>query len=217
MKVSKEQLSTWFDEFNAEYFNSSLPEPKFVTGNAKTQLGAMAYKWKSVMGMKKCYGYTIRISNYYDAGEKQFKNVLLHEMIHHYIVVKGIKDTSSHGVVFRRIMNKLNACGWNISIRTNTKGWAVAGKEGHRHETFLILAAVTSTGKHILSVVNPAYAKRIDRMMKLSHEVKSYSFYTSCDSFFSSFPKVRSPRGRVVTVSLFIEKVRAMNKTDVGK
>lgn len=215
MKVSAKLLRTWFDEFNREYFSSSLPEPRFVTGNARTQLGAMAYKWKSTMGIKKYYGYTIRISNYYDADEKQFKNVLLHEMIHYYIIIKRIKDTSSHGVVFRRIMNEMNARGWNISVRTDTRNWTVAGNNNTKHETFLVLAAVTYTGRHLLAVVNPAYARRIDKIMKLSREVKSYAFYTSCDSFFSSFPKVRSPRGRLVSLSLFKEKVDAMSRTDV--
>lgn len=215
MKVSTELLRTWFDEFNREYFSSSLPEPRFVTGNARTQLGAMAYKWKSCMGRKRYYDYTIRISNYYDFDEKQFKNVLLHEMIHYYIVVKGINDTSSHGVVFRRIMNRMNACGWNISVRTDTKDCTVAGRKGTGNETLLVMAVVTYTGKHLLSVVNPAYARRIDKIMKLSREVKSYAFYTSCDSFFSSFPKVRSPRGRLVSPSLFKEKVDAMSRTDV--
>ncbi|WP_288318009.1 SprT-like domain-containing protein [Xylanibacter caecicola] len=214
MKVSTILLKTWFDEFNREYFHSSLPVPKFVIGNARTQLGAMAYKWKSVMGRKEYYGYTIRISNYYDADEKQFKNVLLHEMIHYYIVIKGIKDTSSHGVVFRRIMNEMNARGWNITVRTDTRNWNVAGKSSTKGETFLVLAAVTHAGKHLLSVVNPAYARRIERIMKLSQEVKWHAFYTSCDSFFSSFPKVRSPRGRIVSPAVFMKKTDAMNRTD---
>ena len=38
----------------------------------------------------------------------------------------------------------------------------------------------TLAGRHLLSVVNPAYARRIDKIMKLSREVKSYAFYTSC-------------------------------------
>lgn len=215
MKVSTEILRTWFDEFNRKYFDSSLPEPRFVTGNARTQLGAMAYKWKSTMGFRKYYDYTIRISNYYDADEKHFKNVLLHEMIHYYIVIKKIKDNSSHGVVFHRIMNRLNASGWNISVRTDTKNWAVAGRRDRKNETFLVLAVITDKGKHLLSVVSPAYAGRIDRIIRQSHEIRSYAFYTSCDSFFSSFPKVRSPRGRIVSPSLFMEKVGAMNRTDV--
>lgn len=206
MSVSTDILRTWFEEFNRDYFNSSLPEPKITTGKSRTQLGTMGYKWKSVMGFKKYYDYTIRISNYYDVSEIQFKNVLLHEMIHYYIVFMKINDTSSHGIIFRRIMNRINSQGWNISVRTDTRAWKVADDKNTVHEKFVVLAVVTNTGKHILSVVSPGYVHRLGSILRISHDVKSYAFYTSCDKYFSSFPKVRSPRGRVVSPSLFMEK-----------
>ena len=215
MQVTTEILKSWFNEFNRNYFGSALPEPAFAVGKARTQLGAMAYKWKSVMGFRKYYGYTIRISNYYDAGEEQFKNVLLHEMIHYYIVFKGIKDTSSHGVVFRRMMASLNARGWAISVRTDTGGWAVAGKGRVSKERYIVLAAVLSSGKCLLTVVSPGNSRRLGTVMKMSREVSSHAFYVTGDSFFATFPKVRSPRGRIVSRAMFDKKTGEMTRIEL--
>lgn len=173
-------------------------------------MGAMAYKWTATAGIRKYYGYTIRISNYYDASEKQFKSTLLHEMIHYYIAVKKIKDTSSHGVVFRRMMKALNTHGWDIGIKANTIGWEKAGDTGSRKEQYLVMAVVTRDGRYMLTVVNPGYAKSIDKGLRQLREVKWHAFYITEDRFFSSFPKVRSLRGRIVTHGLFEEKTGSM-------
>ncbi len=52
--------------------------------------------------------FKLSMSTYYDMTDKQAKSVLLHEMIHYIIGYTGLKDTASHGVVFRGMMDKLN-------------------------------------------------------------------------------------------------------------
>ena len=49
------------------------------------------------------------------------EDVVIHEMIHLYIAFNGIKDSSSHGSVFRKMMNDINLKhGRNITVSTRT-------------------------------------------------------------------------------------------------
>ena len=91
MQVNVELLKEWFADFNVRYFGGSLPVPAFAVGRSRTQLGCMSCKVRRRMFSKSYTDYTIRLSNYYDADERHFKNVLLHEMIHLCITVEANK------------------------------------------------------------------------------------------------------------------------------
>lgn len=120
-------MEKWFRFFDDEYFGGKLPTPELGVTRAKTRLGQMAYKRATRWGRTKLYDFKISMSTYYDMTEKQAKSVLLHEMIHYMIGYTGLKDTSSHGIVFRGMMDKLNRTyGWDIRVMTSTKGWKVS-------------------------------------------------------------------------------------------
>lgn len=203
MRVSTEYLRSRFGTFNAEYFGGALPEPRFVVSNSRTILGQFSCrrerKWP--FGRTRMTDYTIKVSGYYDMTERDCDNVLLHEMIHYRIAFGGLRDTSPHGQVFRREMARLNACGWNISVSTRTRQWAVA--ERNRRGPYTVLALTTTDGRRMLSVANPAYAARIDSIAARSAAVRERAWYVSDDDYFASFPRARSLRGRIVDSAEF--------------
>lgn len=195
MRVDADCLKVWFSEFNAMYFGGCLPVPAISTGMSKTRLGSMS--WRSGRRIfRRVTDYSIRISNYYDADEMTFKSVLLHEMIHLYIVSAGLRDTSAHGLIFREQMRRINSYGWKVSVTAKMQGVAVSRPA--RRRARVVLAAVTSGGKCIFSVVSPRYVVRIDRVMRDSRDVSSYSWHISTDDYFAAYPVVRTPKGRVV-------------------
>lgn len=209
MQVTPQQLREWFAVFNRRYFESMLSEPKFAVGKSRTRLGALSWKThrKLLFGVK-C-DYTIRLSNYYDVEERDFKNVLLHEMIHLYIESQHVKDTSSHGVVFRRMMRTINEDGWNITVSGKVDGEKRA-ESVRKKRSRVVLAVTTTSGKCLLSVVNPHYVHKINTAMRTARDIKSYSWHVSADDYFSSFTVVRSPKGRIVSSEVFAEKVSSM-------
>lgn len=151
--------------------------------------------------------FTLSISNYYDQTEYQFRNVLLHEMIHLSIAASGIKDTSSHGVVFRGMMDRLNREGWNISVTTPMRGTPKAYTGSSTViQQYLVLAIEMKDGKHFLSSVNPKFAKSLNVRLQRLPEVKHYAWYTTNDKWFEDMPKVRSLRGRVVDTDTYARK-----------
>ena len=156
---------------------------------------------RTLLGWKTS-GFAIRLSTYYDCTERELQTVLLHEMIHLYIVAEGLRDTSPHGVLFRRKMDAINADGWGISVSAKIKEAALGtGAAGKRRR--VVLAVRMSDGRCLLSVVNPRYVGKIDSMVRRSADVAASAWYLSGDGYFADFPAVRSPKGRVVPADVF--------------
>lgn len=251
MGITIETLRLWFRQFNTDYFDGELPEPRLVLSRSRTRLGSMSCRRKIVSGnrmsfslnsersvgrgntqggggsifsklarrislsnpqspiLEKSCDYSIHISTYYDCAERDFQNVLLHEMIHLHIAHKELRDTSSHGVIFRRMMNELNAqYGWNICVSTSTKGWKTTDEPTKKIR--LVLAIALKDGKHFLSVVNPRYYRTLNQQLLRVKEVQSATWFTTDDNFFHGYSAVRSLRGKSVNAAVFEEKTREM-------
>ncbi len=221
MIVTREWIEEWFDYFNREYFGGKLPMPEIGVTHAKTRLGQMSFKRATRWGRTKLYDFKISISTYYDMTDKQAKSVLLHEMIHYIIGYTGLKDTSSHGIVFRGMMDKLNRTyGWDIRIMTSTKGWKVseqvkAKKEAKGPQTYLMLAIEMKDGKHFLSRVNPSFAHRIESQLVKLREVNLHQWYTTQESYFEDYPQVRSLRGRRISKADFAKLLNVLTEYHV--
>lgn len=213
MELTVTYLRSQFAVFNADYFGGKLPVPHFAVSNSRTMLGQFRClrRRKSPFGKCVTSGYTIKVSEYYDMPEREYHNVLLHEMIHYYIAYSGVTDTSPHGKVFRKLMGELNECGWNISVSTSTRKWAVA--EHNRKRCRIVLAAVTSDERYFLSVVNRGYVKYIDSLARQSPAIKSHEWFVSDDDMFIGYPASRSLRGQLTSKDKFNEIVSMLNKT----
>ncbi|MGN0280871.1 MAG: SprT-like domain-containing protein [Prevotella sp.] len=107
-----------FNEFNRLMFNGQLPELPIAVGRARTSLGGLHFeRRRKLFGGVEMRNFHIRISSMYDLEEREFEDVLIHEMIHYHILHNRLKDTSAHGHLFRSMMNDINArYGRHISI-----------------------------------------------------------------------------------------------------
>lgn len=210
MQISVQWLEQWFTVFNEQYFDSGLPLPRLALSRSRTRLGSMSCKRLTrLLRGTKFSDFTIRLSNYYDLSEREFQNVLLHEMIHYSIAYTGLKDTSPHGVVFRRMADEFNRKhGWNIKVTGSTRGVKPAKPQPDRE--FLVLALLLDSGEHLFSVVNPRYAHEIDCNIRSVSRVKNFSWYTTRDHYFMDFPRVRSLRGRRVSMNVYEKKTAEM-------
>lgn len=215
MQVSIEWIKNWFLRFNADYFGGQLPLPRLRLSQSRTRMGSMSCKRKYHLGKYHLTDFTIHMSNYYDLTERQFQNVLLHEMIHYAIAYSGMKDTSAHGIVFRRMMDHLNRDhGWEITIMSHRKDLPLAhGISTDR--TYLVLALSLISGERMLSVVNPAYARRLNRLVPTVPGLRDYGWYLSNDPYFFEFPKVRSLRGRKVDEREYQERLSQMERINL--
>lgn len=200
--IDEAWLHASFDTFNRLYFDNALPRPRLSLSQSRTRLGSMSCKHKLTWRGYKSYQYAIHVSTYYNQTERQYQNVLLHEMIHYYIAYKGIVDTSPHGKIFRQMMKNLNEkYGWEISVSSRISEAKPASVQSSATPRLILLLEVQGRG-HFVSVVNPKYVSVMEHELQRLSEVKQHAWYLSSDAYFDSFPVVRSLRGRRITVEM---------------
>ena len=120
MKATVPFVEEKFRQFNESYFGGELPPIPIVLSRARTFLGKLEYKGKrGIFGaVVSYYDFRMKISYNFDLPENELEDVIIHEMIHYYIVLNRIKDTSTHGKVFKGIMHTLNSqYGRHITVR----------------------------------------------------------------------------------------------------
>ena len=134
MVPSKFNLISNFHYFNEEYFGGVLPLPKLVIRSSYRTLG---YFHCDV----DCYGNitneTIEISDNYDYNESQFRDILVHEMIHYYLLYEGLDTKCKHGKEFKKMANDFNSkYGMNITSTINLNEYKI--KKGNSNLIFKI-------------------------------------------------------------------------------
>lgn len=119
MELTTELLEKKFNEYNTLYFNDSLPTPSFRIINSYRNCGK--FRFIEIPSRKKINHERIEISGYYDWTEEQLRDVIIHEMIHFYVIRNHMEDEKdSHGGEFMKIANELNEkYGMNISKKTD--------------------------------------------------------------------------------------------------
>ena len=109
-----------FDKCNKAYFEGKLPIPQFDLLHSYLLCGYFEYT-KGGWFDKTLYDPTISITDYYDFTEKQFQDILCHELIHYYLAYFGIDRGCHHGKEFKKMANRLNRkYGLNITKEIDT-------------------------------------------------------------------------------------------------
>lgn len=208
-ELTIDYLRQAFEHYNNLIFDGKLPVPKLKWSRAKTRLGQMACKRKRSWGRTKFYDFSISVSNYYKLTTEQIDDVLIHEMIHYSIAYTGLKDTSSHGIVFRGMMDKINrSFGRHITISVRTRN--LQPRTAQQPKDYLILALEMKDGKYFLSSVNPSAAGKLAISLARTREIAHYAWYQSQDEYFHSMPRVRSLRGRQVSKEVYTTMIEKM-------
>lgn len=97
IKITKELLNEWFDEFNAEFFNGELRKTSFVITNNVSRFGQFRPRT-----------WTIEISTACVRTERDYKNTFIHECCHCYVRQKYGHRVQSHGYEWKEIANRIN-------------------------------------------------------------------------------------------------------------
>ena len=109
MKADITYIKKKFEEFNKQMFAGKLPMLPIELSNAKTFLGQCVFKIRRLPnGRTEKYDFRLRINTRVDLSEQELEDTVIHEMIHYYIGINQLNDTSAHGQIFRRIMDDIN-------------------------------------------------------------------------------------------------------------
>lgn len=121
MKITVYRLELFFSAYNYDYFNGELPTPKFKVMHKKDVLGTCWCSWLSKKDA------VISITDRYVLTEWQFRNIMVHEMIHYYLAYTRKDMFCRHGKAFKKMMNDLNKrYGLNIQLSCNLDKYTLA-------------------------------------------------------------------------------------------
>ncbi len=123
MNIDKFVIFADFTKYNNEYFGGVLPYPEFVIGHGYFTMGHFTCLLDEY---DEPYNQKIEISDRFDYTESQLRDIIVHEMIHYYLVWTKEDLHANHGKAFKRKAKELNEkYGLNITPRINTENYKV--------------------------------------------------------------------------------------------
>ncbi len=199
MQLTTDYIQQKFDTLNAMCFGGKLPSLPIEISRARTFLGALRFEKK-----KKLFGgyvYTnlrlvvsTRIATL--DTEREVEDVILHEMIHYFIIFNKHKDTAPHGVLFRDMMGYLNErYGRNVTISyklpAEEKAKELSVRQGKIRQHFVCVVHFCD-GR--VGVTVSARTRLFQLWDALPHfgGVKTCQWYVSTEPFFNRFPRSQS-------------------------
>ena len=192
MRATIPYVEKKFEDFNRLMFDGKLPMLPIELSDAKTFLGMCVYKKKrTLLGKTVCYDFKLRINTRIDLAEEEVEDIIIHEMIHYYILVNKIKDTSAHGRVFRQMMNGINER-FGRHIRISHK--PTQEQKEQLYETKqrwrVVAYVVFKDGRTGIKVLPRIMPKVMNYYNVVGREscVERIELYISNDTFFNRFP-----------------------------
>lgn len=181
-----------FLKFNSLIFKNDLPVPRFSLVHASTFLGKCRYRWKrGIDGKIVNYDFNLRFSLSHDLDEFVWEDTVIHEMIHYHMAYHNIRDSSSHGPEFRKLMNSVNArFGRHMSVSHKSDPATDAQKEGLVGRWHAVAVLRFSNGNVGLKVL-PRVVERIAGYHRSMSRLAGLSFielFMSNDIYFERFP-----------------------------
>ncbi|MBO4671049.1 MAG: SprT-like domain-containing protein [Bacteroidales bacterium] len=192
MKADLTFIEARFDEFNSLIFGGKLPKIPLALSNAATYVGQCTFKTrKKPFRAPEHYDFKLRISTRFDLPQSELEDTIIHEMIHYYIRLNGIKDSSAHGTVFRRMMNDINSrFGRHIRVSHHTTKDQREALVDQRPKWHVVAIVSFKDGRQGLKLL-PRIAQRITayhRTVGSSPEVAGIRYYMENDPWFNRFP-----------------------------
>ena len=195
MTPTVEYLEERFDTFNEMCFDGALPRIPVKLSGARSFVGRLTYRpvrdWRG--RVVRCEDFVLRISKRFDLSEAEIEDTLIHEMIHYWIAYTGLRDSSTHGKLFRAKMkeiNKLHGRHLTISHKSTPEE---QDRDTHVSTHYFCVSQLVD-GRTALTVAASTYVSRIRRAFRWSPTVRSQTWYTSTDPWFNRFPRCRSPK-----------------------
>lgn len=172
-------LQAEYRKYNAELFSNDLP---YIPIEIKPmKYGAAVDATRNKLSGRFTLTRLVMSSKYKFTAER-LKNVLVHEMIHVWLMHNQVRDTDMHGVWFQRKMREINALG-GFTIGTSDVD-AVSNME-NKKGLYVKLAHKQDTSKYLLTVFDAKYLKEFDQ--HLSEWYSNMGCDPNCDPLWETY------------------------------
>lgn len=192
MRPTIEYIRQKFNEYNTMIFEGKLEQLPFKLSRARTFLGQIAFKRrKNPDGTCHYHDFIFRISCLIDRPEHIIEDTIIHEMIHYYILSSQIQDTSSHGRVFRKIMNDINRrFNRNITI-THVKTEEDKDNDTQTRQHLLCVIKLDNGNTGLLVASHTRLFQLWDALYR-ARGLTEWTWYMSYNPFFNRFSRSQS-------------------------
>lgn len=192
MKPTIEYIERKFQEFNILMFDGKLPMPPIQLSKAKTFVGQCAAKRRrTLFHGTKLFDFRLKFSICFDLPEQEWEDTIIHEMIHYYIGVNELKDTSAHGKLFRQLMGSINErFNRNLTISHRSTPEQKEQLYSTKRVWHVIALVYFADGRKGLKVL-PRIRQRIQTyrtMMLRDKQFNKIELFMSDDPYFNRFP-----------------------------
>ncbi len=189
MRADVDYIKRKFSEFNELMFAGRLPEIPVRECDAASYLGQCMSKVRTLSdGRREYHSFELRISRRLDLPENVVEDVIIHEMIHYFILVNGLHDSSAHGNIFKSIMHSINAAyGRNISVRHKLSDEETQQLHKPTGKNRLIAVIQLRDGQLLLKSIPTTANSLLDFRRKLSgaSNVGSVKYYMTTNPYFA--------------------------------
>jgi len=201
MRATVEFVERKFDEFNRLCFGGRLEPLPVKLSDAKTFMGKVEYKWRTVGGRREKYDFVMRVNTRVDLPEDELEDIILHEMIHYYLGVNRLEDTAPHGKLFLSLMNQINErYGRHITVSRKYSVAQTAQTVDARPRLHIVAVVTMADGRVGVKVI-PRVEERILNYyngMLSWDKVKAIDLFLTSDPFFNSFPNSGALKAYIV-------------------
>lgn len=173
-------------------FGGRLTMPPILLSKARTFVGqCAAKKRRTLFRGTQLFDFRLKFSVCFDLTEREWEDTIIHEMIHYYIGVNGLKDTSAHGRLFRNMMNTINQqFGRNLTIShksTSEQKEAIYGEKRVWHVIALVHFADGRKGLKVLPRIRQRITTYRATMLR-DPRITRIDLFMSNDPYFNRFP-----------------------------
>ena len=206
-------LEERFDAFNEMCFGSALPRISIRLSNARSFVGRLQYRrvrnWRGRPVRNE--DFVLRISTRFDLPEAEIEDTLIHEMIHYYIAWKGLRDSSTHGRIFRAMMQEINAkYGRHLTISHKSAPEELDAEK--RIRAHCLCVCKLADGRTAVTVCATTRIRSIQRAFRLAPSVLSQQWYVSTDPWFNRFPRCRTPKVFPIEADILLSHLEGAEK-----
>ncbi|MBO5466228.1 MAG: SprT-like domain-containing protein [Prevotella sp.] len=192
MKATIPYIEKKFEEFNQQMFAGVLPKLPIELSDAKTFLGVCVYKKrKTKEGKIECYDFKLRINIRIDLPESEVEDIIIHEMIHYFVGFNNLEDSSTHGQVFKHIMNTINEkFGRNLMISHKASKEEKEQLYDTRRRWHVVAVVYFKDGQTGIKVLPRIHSKIIEfcSFLKNQMSIVSYRLYMTDEPYFNRYP-----------------------------
>lgn len=192
MKPTTDFIARKFQEFNTQMFGGKLTMPPIQLSRARTFVGqCAAKKRRTLLRGTQLFDFRLKFSICFDLSEAEWEDTIIHEMIHYYIGINGLKDTSAHGKLFRQMMDVINQrFGRHLTISHKSTPEQKEQFYNTKKVWHVIAVVHLADGRKGLKVL-PRIRQRIEAYRTAMLRDKRFScidLYMSNDPYFNRFP-----------------------------